>query len=130
MPQIVRRVGGIALTNQQVDDHVGYVDVPTPIVLTINSGIITVDGPGVYRILPQSGTADDLTQINGAIGHEEPIILRLNTVGHVITVIHTPPNLRLSPATFIMDSIYDTIGFRSPAVNVWAEVWRKNIPPT
>lgn len=128
MPPIVRRVGGSSLTNQQVDDHVDYVDQPAPRTRTIVSGVITVDGPGVYRILPESGTADDLTQINGAIGHEEPIILRVNTVGHVITVINTLPNLRLATTSFLLNSIYDTIEFRSPATNVWAEVRRVSIP--
>ena len=89
--------------------------------LTISSGILTIPSvgsfpaPGVYRVLPQSGTADDLIQINGGIGHEELIMLRVNTVGHVITVIHTPPNLRLATATFLLNSVYDHIAFRSPA---------------
>ena len=98
-------------------------------------GIITIPSsgsspaPGVYRVLPESGTADDLIQINGGLGHEEWILLRVAGVGNVITVIHTPPNLRMATTTFLLNSVYDHIAFRSPAANVWAEESRNSVPP-
>ena len=134
MPFVRRAVKGTRLTAAEYDANGDSIDRVAPVTLTINAGAITIPSsggspaPGVYHILPQSGAADDLTQINGAIGHEELIVLRTHNVGDVITVIHTPPNLRLATATFVLNSIYDHIALRSPVVNVWAEDSRVSIP--
>ena len=136
MPITRRSAKGARLTVPEIDANLDPLDQLAPFILTISSGVITIPSsgtspaPGVYRILPQSGTADDLTQINGALGHEELITLRLNTNGHIITLIHTPGNLRLSTASFVLDSIYDSISFKSPATNVWAEFQRSSVPAT
>jgi hypothetical protein len=134
MPYIRRLVKGIRLEPFEYDGNGDSIDRPAPVILTITGGAITIPSsgvypaPGVYHILPESGTADDLTHINGAIGHEELIVLRTHTVGHVITVYHTVPNLRLATATVLLNSIYDHIAFRSPVVDVWAEDSRVSIP--
>ena len=137
MPVKRRLAKGIELDAAEYDDNLTPLDQPTQILLTITGGVITIPSsglfpaPATYRLLPESGTADDLTQINGALGHEEEIVLRVHTVGHVITVINTPPNLCLDSQgpTFLLDSVKDHISFRSPAVNVWAEHARKSVSP-
>ena len=119
----------------EVDENFDAIARPSIPVLTISNGIITIPSvgvypaPGVYYVLPESGTADNLTQINGALGQEEWIMLRTATVGHIITVIHTPSNLLLATDTFLLNSIYDAIAFRSRATNVWVEETRNSIAP-
>ena len=86
----------IALTWAQRDSNWNYLDRPAPVVLPIVSGIITITGPGLYKIETEGGAGtDDLTGITGGSGREWPVILTLNTAGRVITVKHTPPNFLL-----------------------------------
>jgi hypothetical protein len=122
------------LTAGEMEESLESIARSSPVILTISGGIITIPSvnpfpaPGVYQIVPASGTTATLTQINGAMGKEEEITLRLSTVGHVVTVTRTPPNLRMSVPSFVMDSIYDSISFRSSAVNVWYETGHWNVP--
>ena len=120
-----RVVKGIELTWAEIDANHNYIDRVAPEVRTIASGTITIDGPGVYRLETESGTTDDLTSILGGIGHEEPIILVLNTPGRVITVKHTPPNLLLqNGADLILSTVNDSIELRSRTTSIWREMHR------
>ncbi len=121
-----RNVKGLELTWTEIDGNLDYIDVLSIPIRTIATGIITVNGPAVYRIETEGAAAmDDLTSILGGLGHEEPIILTLNTPGQVITIKHTPPNLLLqNGADMILSTVNDTIEFRSRTTSIWREVHR------
>ena len=123
MPFWRRLEQAIALTWAQLDSNWDYLDRPAPVVLTIASGLITIAGPGLYRIETEGGAStDDLTGITGGLGREWPVILTLNTAGRVITVKHTPPNFLLAGPDFLLNSLNDTIEFRDRTSVLWREV--------
>lgn len=129
MPIIRRLAKGINLTWAELDGNFDAVDLLAPRILTIMGGMIEVNGPGTYRLAPESGTSDVLTTINGGIGHEEPIELCLNTAGHTITIVHTPPNLNMAPpGDFILNGKHDSIEFKCCEINEWRETRRISLP--
>jgi hypothetical protein len=132
MPPITKRlVKGIELTWQELDNNFDFLDRNPAVVLTISGGLITVTGPGLYRLETEgAASTDDLTGITGGFGHEWPIILTLNTAGRVITVKHTPPNLLLlNGADFLLNSLNDSIPLRDRTSAIWREVGgRVSIP--
>lgn len=128
----VRRAAkGSRLTTVEGDGNLDSLDQVSPSVLTINGDAITITGPGTYHLLPETGTADSLSTINGAEGREWKIVLCTNVVGHVITV-NASNHLRMErpggATTFTLDSLYDTIVFQDIATAVWRELHRKSIP--
>ena len=113
MPFWRRLEQAIALTWAQLDSNWNYLDRPAAVVLPIVSGIITITGPGLYKIETEGGAGtDDLTGITGGSGREWPVILTLNTAGRVITVKNTPPNFLLAGPDFLLNGINDSICFR------------------
>lgn len=129
MPITRRLVKGSRLTTAEGDGNLDYLDRPVPVVLTIASGIITVPGPGLYRVETEAGVNDDLTGITGGAGKEWPVILTLNTAGRVITVKHTVPNFLLqNGADFLLNTLNDSIEFRDRTSTLWREMHRASIP--
>jgi hypothetical protein len=63
---------------------------------TISSDTLTIPGSGRYKVLPQSGTSDQITSIvlSGENVEGASIMLRPQTAGHTITLVHNT-NLRL-----------------------------------
>src|SRR5262245_28430734 len=117
-----RAVKGSRLTTAEGDANLDPLDRLTPVILTISAGIITVSGPGTYRVEVESGTTDDVTQINGSVGHEWLVTFRLNTGGRTIRFLHTPGSgLYLAggtnPGLFTLDSVRDTISFQDRITN-------------
>jgi hypothetical protein len=125
MSLITRRaVKGSRLTIAEYDANFDSIDQLSPIVVTIVSGIITINGPGMYRVETEGGAGtDDLTGITGGFGREWLVILTLNTSGRVITVKHTLPNFHLMGGQdFLLNSVLDTIPFRDRTSTLWYEV--------
>ena len=120
----VRRAAkGSRLTAAEYDSNMDSIDQDAPVTLTISSGAITVTGPGTYHVLPESGAADDLTTINGALGREWRIVICTQTTGHQITVVRGT-NLRMATASFLLDGLDDSITFQDRAASIWREVGR------
>jgi hypothetical protein len=90
--------------------------------VTIASDVITVPGSGRYSVLPQTGTADQITGITlstEAVDGAE-IELRPQTVGHTITVVHGG-NIHLVQGVNVqLTTIYSTLVLRHYGSNVWA----------
>jgi hypothetical protein len=129
MPITRRAVKGTDLTWAELDANWDALDLLAPVVLTIASGAVTVTGPKTYRVAPEGGIADNLTAINGGLGHEEEITLRLSADGPAVTVKHTPPNLNLvNGADFILNSPNDTFKLQSRTPSVWTETGRNSVP--
>jgi hypothetical protein len=131
MSLITRRaVKGSRLTIAELDANFDSIDQLSPIVVTIVSGIITINGPGLYRVETEGGAGtDDLTGITGGFGREWEVVLALNTAGRVITVKHTAPNFLLQGGQdFILNSINDTITVRDRTSVLWREVGRCSVP--
>lgn len=131
MPAFIRRLDkGSELEWAELDENFSYLDRASPPVVTISSGVITITGPGLYRVETEGGAGtDELTGIVGGAGREWPIILTLNTAGRVITLIHTPPNFLLyNSASFLLNSLNDSIGFRDRTSAIWREIHRSSVP--
>jgi hypothetical protein len=130
MPPTRRAIKGSRLTADEFDANLDALDRLTPVILTITNGSITITGPGVYRVDPEGGAStDDLTAITGGLGHEWEVTLCLNTAGRVITVRHTPPNLKLqNGADFILNSVDDTIKLMDRTSAIWRETGRCSVP--
>lgn len=130
MPFWRRLLKGVALTWAELDSNFNYLDVPSPVILTIASGLVTIPGPGVFQLETEGGAgSDDLTGITGGEGRQWPVLFILNTSGRTITVKHTPPNLNLVGGTdFILNSLGDNIEFRNRTTPLWYETRRNGIP--
>jgi hypothetical protein len=128
-----RAIKGTELTWDELDANFTYMDQLSPVVVTLSafpSGSITVNGPGIYQVETFGGNSTGaITSILGGLGHEEPIILRLNTSGRVITVTHTAPNLVLqNSADFLLNSPNDSLELRSRTSSIWTEMKRASVP--
>lgn len=89
--------------------------------LTISSGAVTLPSSGsFFNILAESGTADDLTDINGTYSDGDVIVIRPDS-GDTITVLETG-NIEAS-GTFTMDAPADkmTLIYDS-ATSMWCEI--------
>lgn len=130
MPITRRTVKGSELTFAEGDGNLDALDRLSPAVLPIVSGAITITGPGTYRLQPETGTTDDLTTINGGVGHEWAIKLRVATVGHVITVKHsTGTGVYLAGgADFLLNSVRDMIVLQDREPGEWSETSRSSVP--
>lgn len=129
---ITRRLNkGSELTFAEGDANLDAIDRDSPIVLTIASGVITVSGPGTYRVETQGGAGtDDLTTISGGSGREWEIKLRLNTAGRVITVVHsTGTGMYLQGGqNFLLNSVRDTLVLQDRVAGEWSEISRSSVP--
>ena len=91
--------------------------------VTIASDAITVPGSGRYSVLPQTGTADQITGItlSTEIIDGAEIELRPQTVGHEITIVHGG-NLHLANGqNVVLRTIYSTLELRHFGGAVWAQ---------
>lgn len=104
----------------------GKLSTGTATALTIASDAITVGDSSLIRLLPQTGTADDLATING--GYDgQLIVLRTATSGDTITVKDGTGNLQLAGGDFAMDSRNDKLTLIYDAdLSQWSEVARSN----
>lgn len=113
-------------TNEFLDAGVGTIfrNIPTQSDKTIATGVITVEGLGYFKLVPETGTADDLDTINGG-EHGEIITLAVRDSGDTITVKDGTGNLNLA-GDFAMDTQTDTIMLICDATHGWMELSRSN----
>ena len=90
---------------------------------TIAGDVLTIAGSGRYKILPQSGTADQITSIvlTGEAVEGTLIQLRPQTTGHIITLIHAGSLHLLNGRKPSLSTIYTTIWLRHHGANIWAQ---------
>jgi hypothetical protein len=91
--------------------------------ITISSDTITIPGSGRYKILPQTGTSDQITSIVLTAEAVEGTLIQLRpqTAGHTVTVVHGG-NLHLAGGiNAVMTSVYSTVWLRHHGSNVWAQ---------
>jgi hypothetical protein len=115
------------LTSAQVDANWTSL-YGTPVLLTITSDTLTVTGAGTYRVLPQSGTSDNVTAIAGAQRVGDEITLLNQTVGHTITYI-SGTNLRLT-ANWVVDNDASPLVLKCVSISPmrWIEIARSYNP--
>jgi len=89
--------------------------------LTITGGAITLPSSGsFFNILAETGTADDLTDINGTFSDGDIIVIRPDS-GDTITVLETG-NIEAS-GTFTMDAPADKMTLiYDDATSMWCEI--------
>ena len=93
-----------------------------PTLRMISGDTITVTGAGVYRVVPQTGTADQVTAIAGAQREGDEVTFLNNTAGHTITYVNGG-SLHLT-ANFVMDNIYSTLTLMHVGGNIFVEKHR------
>ena len=88
---------------------------------TIASDVLTVEGTGRYKILPQSGTTDQVTSI--VVTQESVdgclIILNTETTGHVITYVNAGTLHLMGTANVEVPGTRTTLWLRHEGGNVW-----------
>jgi hypothetical protein len=85
-------------------------------------GAIIIPGSGRYKVLPNSGTADNLSTITltGEVVEGTLIELRTEITGHIITLLHGA-NLHLPNGYNVdLNSVFSYIRLRHHGANVWA----------
>lgn len=130
MPFWRRLLKGIDLTWAELDSNFDYLDRPSPVVATLNaSGILAITGPGLYRVETFGGAGtQNFIGITGGEGHEWPVILTLNTPGRIVTLVNTPPNFLLqNGASFLLNSVNDSIELRDRTTAIWREIGRCSV---
>ena len=130
MPFWRRLLKGVALTWAELDSNFNYLDQPSPVVLTISGGIVTIPGPGVFQLETEGAApSDELTGITGGEGRKWPVLFFLNNGTRTITVVHTPPTLMLvGGVNFLLNTLDDNIEFRDRTSTIWVETNRNGIP--
>ena len=93
--------------------------------LTIASGAVTATKT-YHNLLPESGTADDLDNINGGEQAGQVLFIRNQTGTNTITIKHNTGNIRLNNSTdFAMNASTDHIMFINDGTN-WIELFRRD----
>jgi parallel beta-helix repeat protein len=113
-------------TGENIYQESGKLSTGTATSITIASDAITVGSSSLIRLLPQTGTADDLATING--GYDgQLLVLRTATSGDTITVKDGTGNLQLAGGDFAMDNRNDKLTLIYDAdLSQWSEVARSN----
>ena len=120
-----RAVKGSRLTSAEGDANLDALDRLSPVVLTIAGGAITITGPGTYKVETEGGAStDDLTTINGGLGHEWEVKLRLNTTGRSITVVNSATLALAGGNNFVLNSKKDILVVQDNDDGDWTEVSR------
>jgi hypothetical protein len=128
MPITRRLVKGIRLEPDEFDGNLDHVDLLSPRVVTIASGSIAINGPGVWHIQTGGPATANLTAITGGLGHFWEITLMLAQAGQTITVVNTSPNLLVGPpGSFILNSQNDTMRFMNRTTTLWIETGRFSV---
>ena len=78
--------------------------------ITVSAGTVTIDGFGHYRVKAETGTADDITTING-VSPGAIVTFSLGDGTHAITFKDGSGNLQMT-GDFALDAGADTIGFK------------------
>jgi len=115
------------LTIAEADDNFSLLHGAPAGTVTISGGVVTVNGAGWYLIDTEgAASTDTLTRINGTtIG--DWVELSSVSAARVITVA-PGANLQLQNGqSFLLDSIYDSIRFRSFGGDVLAERGRDSL---
>jgi len=109
---LLRAEKGADLTPAEADADVGAFVRASQSVTIAGSGAITVPGSGRYKLLPNSGVADDVTSIllTGENLEGTRIQLRPQTAGHTITIRHQG-NIHLAQG---IDAVLST-----PRTTIW-----------
>jgi hypothetical protein len=88
---------------------------------TIASDVLTVEGTGRYKVLPQTGTTDQVTSITVSQENVDGclIILNTETTGHTITYVNSS-NLRLMFGNNVeVPGVRSTLWLRHEGGGVW-----------
>lgn len=90
---------------------------------TLSGGVLTVTGPGFYKILAESGTSDELTSIEG-LSEGDEILLKLADADELITIKAGPAILIASD--FILNTTADRMRLQCDGGDVCVELSRAN----
>ena len=118
----IRNGGNTGFTDVGTDTV--YRNIPTQSDLTIAAGVVTVSGIGYYKLVPETGTTDDLDTISGA-HHGEEITLAVRDSGDTITIKDGTGNFALA-GDFAMNTQTDTIKLIYDETHGWLETSRSN----
>lgn len=113
-------------TGEHIYQEPGKLSTGTATALTIASDAITVGNSSLIRLLPESGTTDDLATINGGYDGQLIVLCTANT-GDTITVKDNTGNIQLAGGDFAMDATSDTLTvLYSAALSKCLEIARSN----
>ncbi|MFH2074367.1 MAG: hypothetical protein ABIJ57_03330 [Pseudomonadota bacterium] len=93
---------------------------------TIATGVLTVVGPGNYKILNEGATAEDDIDSIAGLNEGETAILKASNAAQTVVVKNDQSNIFLQGSDFTMNSIYDAIMVQGLGSGVVRECWRSS----
>lgn len=90
---------------------------------TLNNDTLTVEGSGRYKVLPQTGTTDNLTAITLSSENVDGALIQVRPerANDVITLVHGGNLHLLNGVNVQLTTIWSTIWLRHYGGSVWAQ---------